>query len=294
MDEILKQLTDNELLSESTRTQIQEHWQKATGAFKKEIRESVEQDVRAELAESWVTEREQLITKLDGFLGESLEKELSELKSDVERFRDHEVAQAQKIVEMRKEMATTLAEEMDQLVSKLDAFLEQRLQAEIDELREDIELARQNEVGNKMFEAFRATYESSFVDSDSVQAKLNIAESKLAKAKQEAIRLRTEKEAMIRESKMQDVLRPLSGSAREQMALILKSVPTEELTESYKRFIGRVLREGTDTTQKPITESARPAEVKTGDTQAQPEQPKPAAQLDESILAMQRMAGIIK
>jgi len=53
----------------------------------------------------------------------------------------------------------------------------------------------------------------------------------------------TEKAQLVREAKMQDVLRPLSGSKREQMSFVLQNVETEKLEEAYGYFIGRILKE---------------------------------------------------
>lgn len=290
MDEILQQLLNNDLLSESTRTQISEQWASSVKQLKKSLREEVETDVRAELAAAWTTEREQLLDTLDKFMAESLEKELTELRADVERFRDHEAEQAAKIVEMRKSMAKTLGAEMEELVENLDRFLSKELKRELTELREDLEIARQNHLGNKIFEAFRSTYETSFVDSKSTQARLNATAVKLRESQAEVQRLQREKEAVLRESKMQEVLQPLSGSAREQMALILKSVPTEQLAESYKRFIGRVLQEGSTqrATQTALSESTT---VKTG---GEPLQPTVVPKQSDALTEMKRIAGIIR
>ena len=290
MDEILQQLLNNDLLSESTRTQITEQWASSVKQLKKTLREEVETDVRAELAAAWTNEREQLLDTLDKFMAESLEKELTELRADVERFRDHEAEQAAKIVEMRKSMAKTLGAEMEELVENLDRFLSKELKRELTELREDLEIARQNHLGNKIFEAFRSTYETSFVDSKSTQARLNATAVKLRESQAEVQRLQREKEAVLRESKMQEVLQPLSGSAREQMALILKSVPTEQLAESYKRFIGRVLQEGSTqrATQTALSESTT---VKTG---GEPLQPSVVPKQSDALTEMKRIAGIIR
>lgn len=293
--EIIQKLLENELLSESTRAEISEHWQAFEATYKQELRESVAAEVRAELAESWVSERDQLVQKLDGFLSEALTTELAELQSDIERFRDHEAAQAAKIVEMRKGMAVQVAEEMDSLVDKLDEFLEQRIAAELAELREDIEIAKQNDFGRKIFEAYETMYTQGFVNEDSVQAKLNLAESKLAAAQKQLKAVESEKASVVRESKMSSVLSPLTGTAREQMSFILKNVPTAKLEESYKTFLPRVLRESTDPAKTTVTESAqKQTALKTGDAATQPAKTTEKPQLSESILLQQRMAGIIK
>lgn len=196
---------------------------------------------------------------------------------------------------MRKGMAVQVAEEMDSLVDKLDEFLEQRIAAELAELREDIEIAKQNDFGRKIFEAYETMYTQGFVNEDSVQAKLNLAESKLAAAQKQLKAVESEKASVVRESKMSSVLSPLTGTAREQMSFILKNVPTAKLEESYKTFLPRVLRESTDPAKTTVTESdQKQTALKTGDAAPQPAKTTEKPQLSESILLQQRMAGIIK
>jgi hypothetical protein len=196
---------------------------------------------------------------------------------------------------MRKGMAVQVAEEMDSLVDKLDEFLEQRIAAELAELREDIEIAKQNDFGRKIFEAYETMYTQGFVNEDSVQAKLNLAESKLAAAQKQLKTVESEKASVVRESKMSSVLSPLTGAAREQMSFILKNVPTAKLEESYKTFLPRVLRESADPAKTTVTESAqKQTALKTGDAATQPAKTTEKPQLSESILLQQRMAGIIK
>lgn len=293
MDEILQKLIDNDLLSESTRAQLSEQIKASVEAFKQTTRNEVQAEVRAELAESWVTERDQLVNKLDTFLSEALSNEIDELKADVERFRDHEAQQAAKIVGMRKKMAHQVAEEMDTLVDKLDTFLESRIKAEFEELREDLDIARQNDFGRKIFEAYKSTFNVNFVDSKSIQQKLNVTESRLREARTRLKQVEAEKSLAIRESKMNQVLSPLSGTARDQMSIILKSVPTEQLEESYKHFIPRVLRESTQAEKTALAESTGTTVVKTGNpvteskTQSQPQSGREA-----EILRMRKLAGL--
>ena len=286
MDEILNKLLQSELLSEETRAELTESVEK----FKQQVREQVAGEVRSELAEQWIAERDELISKVDGFVAEALTKEITELRGDIERFRDLEAEYAEKLVEAKHELAGEVAAELDGLVDKIDAFFEMRLQAEMEELKEDLEVVKQNEFGRKIFEAFAETYGSSYVDEDAVQSKLAIAEAKLAEAEQALAEREEEVAKMVREAKMEQVLSPLTGKKREQMAMVLKNIETSRLEESYKFFIGRVLKEEAATV---VTESAAAPKttVVTGE---------PAATIVESaqgtksfdLASLRRLAGI--
>jgi hypothetical protein len=294
MDEILKKLLESELLSEESKAEISEQWTTSVETFKTQVREDVSNEVRLQLSEQWLTEREELIGKVDAFVAEALTKEIAELKGDIERFRDLEAEFASKLVEEKHKLAGEVASELDQLVDKIDTFFEMRLSAEMEELREDLDVVKQNEFGRRMFEAFVGEYAKSYVDESSVQAKLQVAEGKLSDAEK---RLDEREEAlnkMVRESRMEKILSPLTGKKREQMAMVLRNVDTDRLEESYKFFIGRILKEEEAAPAATLTEGQAEkgkTTVVTGEPTSVNTTAK-AAQLSEQMSHLRRLAGI--
>ena len=257
MDEILNKLLESELLSEETKAEISEQWTESVETFKAQVREEVSGEVRSELASQWISERDELITKVDGFVAEALTNEIDELKGDIERFRDLEAEYAEKLVEEKHKLAGEVAEELDSLVDKIDAFFEMRLSDEVEELKEDLEVVKQNEFGRRIFEAFSNEYSKSYHDEDSIASQLSIAESKLEDAEKRLVELEADKAKALREQKMEKVLSSLNGKKREQMAFVLQNVETHKLEEAYKFFIGRVLKEEVaEQTKETITEDA--------------------------------------
>lgn len=243
MDEILKRLLETELLSEETKLEITAEWEASVATMKEAIRESTILEVRTELSEQWITEREELTDKLDAFVEARLAEELSELKSDIERFRDLEAEYASKLVDEKRSIAEELSVELDTLADKVDSFMEVRINEEMQELKEDLVVARENEFGRKIFEAFVSEFGNSFVDEASLQSKLSITEDKLTDAQARIAEMETKQAKIVRESKMEKILSALTGSKREQMTFILQNVETSKLEEAYKMFIGRVLKE---------------------------------------------------
>jgi ABC-type phosphate transport system auxiliary subunit len=199
--------------------------------------------VRGEIAEQWANERDSLIENVETFVAKKLEEEIEELRHDIERFRDLEAEYAEKIVEEKHAMAETLSEELDQLVDKMDAFFDLRLSEEFKELREDLEVVKQNEFGRKIFEAFATEFNGSYIDEDSIQSKLQAAVAKLDDAQSTIAQLEESQSKMVRESKLEKILAPLQGKKREQMSFVLQNVETSRLEEAYNHFIGRVLKE---------------------------------------------------
>jgi len=254
MNELLQKLLEAEVLSEDTKTELEQ-------AFKTQLDEAITAakdeaaaDVRAELTEQWVKERDTLVEAIDSKVGEFLEEEITELKSDIESFRDLEAEYATKIVEAKASMGDELKSDLTELVEKIDAFLEIRLAAEIEELHEDIMEVRKNEFGRKVFEAFTAEFADNYADDDSAAASLREKTERLTDVEaqlQESERVRNDLERTI---KMESVLEPLAGRQRDIMEAILRKVDTTNLEEGYKTFIGRVLRESEDTT---VSEDAK-------------------------------------
>lgn len=293
MDEILAKLLQSELLSEETKAEISASWTASVESFKTQVREDVTREVQAELISTWNTERDELITKVDTFVAEALTKEITELKGDIERFRDLEAEYATKLVEEKHKLAEEVAKELDGLVDKIDQFFEMRLETEMAELKEDLEIVKQNDLGRQMFEAFVSTYSKHYVDEKSVQNKLVVAEGKLADAEKQLAALEDERNKMIREAKMDQVLSQLTGKKREQMAMVLKNVDTARLEESYKFFIGRIIQEEKPAPAAALTEGTTVVEqttVVTGNAPAAVVQPSPA--VSSTLTEMKRLAGI--
>ena len=161
MDEILQKLLSSELLSEDAKAEISTKWASFVEQYKATVREEVSMEVRAEIAEQWVSERDALIENVESFVAKKLEEEVAELKADIERFRDLEAEYAEKLVEEKHAMAEQLSEELEQLINKMDAFFELRLSEEFEELREDLEVVKQNEFGRRIFEAFATEFSRS-------------------------------------------------------------------------------------------------------------------------------------
>lgn len=294
MDEILKKLLESEFLSEETKAEISQQWTTEVETFKSQIREEVSGEVRLELSEQWIAERDELVEKVDTFVSEALVNEVAELKADIERFRDLEVEMAEKLVEAKHTLAEEVAKELDQLVDKIDAFFEVRLAAELEELQEDIALVKQNEFGKKIYEAFANTFAAAHNDEDSATARLSVAESKLAEVEAQLAKAEQERNTMVREGKLNTLLGNLSGQKREQMEMVLKNVETARLEESYKFFIGRILKESvTAPAAAALNEGTiidKKTTVMTGNEPVEPTAP----QIDEGRARLQRLAGISK
>lgn len=248
MDELLKSILGAEVLTEQSQQQLLEAFQQHLDEQVALAKEDAKQSVTAQLTEQWIIEREALIETIDQKLDEQLEKEFAELRSDIENFRDLEAEYAGKLVEAKASMAEELKSDMAVLLKRIDEFLEDRLTSEFEELREDIEEAKRDRFGRKIMEAFAQEYQHLFVDENATQAKLQESIDQINELKDQAAQLQKANEKLIRESSINSLLSPLSGRQREVMEAILEKTATTKLSETYDKFIGRILTEATNPT----------------------------------------------
>lgn len=261
MDELLKKLLEADILTEETKNSLE-------AAFKSQLSEAVQrveretsEQVRLELTEQWIGERDILIEAVDTKVTQFLGREMQELAEDISRFRDLEAEFAVKLVEAKDQMAVNLQDDMEQLVEKLNTFLEIRLTKEVNELKEDIQEAKKLQFGRELFEGFVSEYRKSFVNEDGIEAELVETRKQLSKVQGQLQEAATQAEASNRSAKMTSLLAPLSGSRREVMESILANVPTAQLDEGYKTFIGRVMKESDDNKTTTKESNAKEAKV---------------------------------
>jgi hypothetical protein len=245
--EILQNLLENEILNEETKTELEEAIQsqisEAVEAAVQEAKAETETNVRAELAEQFVTDKEALVEALDTKAQQFLESELTELKEDVEAFRDLEAEYAEKVVNMKKKLSETAKKDFAQLVNILNEFLEERVEAEFSELKEDIDQVKQLRFGEAIFESFKDTFAKTYFNKDEMDAKAKTVEAELEAARKELNEMKEELSATKREQVLSETLSVLEGRPREVMAAILDKTPTDKIQKVYEQFIGRVLNE---------------------------------------------------
>jgi hypothetical protein len=123
-------------------------------------------------------------------------------------------------------------------------------------LKEDIDAARRNDFGRKLFEAFASEYQTSYLSEKSETAKLlkvidmkELAITEAAKAVTQAhalieskkAEIATLKESQQRKAIMNELLAPLNSEQRDIMGELMESVKTTRLNESFDKYLPAVL-----------------------------------------------------
>lgn len=244
LDDILKKLLESDLLNEDTKAELATQFKSAVDSYLTEERSKLEVEVRSTLTEEFVKARDELAESIYKKIDDAMSAEADELREDINNFRDLEVESAEMIAEEKERLAQRFGEEIDQLVKNLDNFLEVRLDEEISEFKSDLEDVKKLEFGRKIFEAFEQEFRvHRKSDTAKIEQDLGEALDKLSDAEKRLEEIESSRLAESRNAKMDELLSPLGGNAREQMKIILSNVATQKLDEAYKIYIGRVLKE---------------------------------------------------
>jgi uncharacterized protein YukE len=251
------------------------------------------------------SEREKVsenFTKLEAFVVEALAKEISEFATDKQDLVDTKVRLVREAKTKFEDIKNRFIERSAKIVENT---VKNTLSSELHQLREDITVARQNNFGRKLFEAFNSEFQTSYLNSNSETARLLKIVDKTAKELEEARRAVDERGQLVesltrkvkvtqdiaeRSKTMQELLHPLTGDKRAVMESLLESIPTSRLTESFDKYLPAVM-EGKATIKahkQALTESK--AEV-TGNKAPRANVAEDPSSLD-NLIDIRKLAGL--
>jgi hypothetical protein len=290
------------------------------------------QEDRKQLAEAkakFAVAQRQNATLLKTFVGEQLAKEIKELHQDQKAMADKFVALEDFVVEsLAKELAEFYEDKKDLAETKVRLVREGKahvdkvksdfikksatlvsetvskgLKKEITALKEDIDAARQNDFGRKLFEAFANEYSHSYLNEKSETAKLlkvvSAKDKQLAEAKQAAVKAIKLAEAKANEVKMineshnrkeqiNKLIAPLGKDQQGIMMDLLESVQTPKLQAAFDKYLPAVIDGKGPAKQKAVLSEGK--EV-TGNRENN-DIKKADAAFDSNVVDIKRLAGL--
>lgn len=236
--------------------------------------------------------------KLEEFVVDALSKEIAEFnedKQDVAETKVRLIREAKAHFEkVRSKFITKSADAVTSLVEKT-------LKKEISQLKEDIEAARKNDFGRRLFESYQQEYSQSFLNEKSETAKLlkvvEIAKQQAEEAKKTAeesqkiaeakeAEIETLKESAEREKVINDLIKPLNTEQKNIMTNLLESVETGKLQKQFDKYMPTVINGNTPAKKKAINEGT---EI-TGDKQETVS--TSASNFNSNVVDIKRLAGI--
>ena len=191
--------------------------------------------------------------KLEQFVVEALAQEIAEFYQDKQDLAETKV----RLIREGKEQLKKVKEQFVQRAATMvDNVVNESLRTELTALKEDIDSARRNDFGRKLFEAFASEYQTSYLSEKSETAKLlkviDMKEMAIAEAQQEAeeakslveskkAEIAALKEAQERTKIMNQLLAPLNTEQKVIMNELMESVKTSKLVESFDKYLPAVV-----------------------------------------------------
>jgi len=234
---------------------------------------------------------------LEKFVVEALAQEIAEFQTDKQDIAETKV----RLVREGREALAKMKETFIQRAAKLvESTVEQTLTKEIGQLKEDIEVARRNDFGRKMFEAFASEYSTSYLNEKSETAKLlkvinqkdlEVAEAKNAVAQAQQIleskeaEVKALMESSQRQEIMSELLAPLGASQKAIMSELLESVQTSKLRSNFDKYLPAVVAGEAPQKKKALVE----AKEVTGNKETNSVS---SSEIEHNIVDIRRLAGI--
>lgn len=254
-----------------------------TESLQVEIQEFAEE--KAQLAADRVRLNKRMAesaAKFDNFLVSKLAEEIKELRGDrkiqkestqrLEKFvikaLSEEIQEFSKdkqaVVETKVKLVAEAKEKLAQLqanfVAKSAALVKEavaaNLESEMTQLKEDIQIARENNFGRRLFEAFASEFAITHLNENQQIAKLTkaleekeqlIAEARTVAAEKAVLvenkdrEIRIIKESQERQATLNELLKPLNKEKQAVMVQLLENVQTDKMKSAYEKYLPAVL-----------------------------------------------------
>ena len=237
------------------------------------------------------------LQKLEGFIVHALAREIQEFATDK---RDVVETKVRLVREARSKLEGLKSRFIKESAQKMSSAVSRHLKAELNQLQEDIKIARENNFGRRIFEAYASEFGATHLNEKAEVRKLYSALSKKDMQLAEAIKLaqrakvvveskereiRMMNESNERDSTMEMLLAPLNRDKQEVMRNLLESVQTPRLKNAFEKYLPAVLEDRSVKAAKVITESVS---VSTGDKSV------PSSQQEDrsNVFNLKRLAGL--
>ena len=237
------------------------------------------------------------ISKLEKFVVKALAEEITDFAQDKRELVETRV---RLVSEARSKLESLKARFVKESAAKMGSAVTRHLKQELSQLREDIQAARENNFGRKIFEAYAAEFANTHLNENDVIRSLRKTVTEQNQQLQKAANILTEAKAVVkskdheikmiretneRQATMEELLAPLNEEKRQVMQDLLESVQTSRLKNAYEKYLPAVLADRSLKARRVISESVR--EV-TGDKTV------PAAQEREgsNVIELKRLAGL--
>ena len=236
------------------------------------------------------------VAKLESFVVHALAREIREFAQDKQ---DVVETKVRLVREARKQLETLKARFVTESARKMSNAVGNHLKAELGQLQEDIKVARENNFGRRIFEAYAAEFGATHLNEKAEVRKLHDVIARREQQLGEAIKLGAKAKTLVeskereiriiresnqRESAMEELLAPLNQEKASVMRNLLESVQTARLSGAFEKYLPAVLADRSVKASKVITENVS---VATGDKSARVQEEDRS-----NVIDLKRLAGL--
>ena len=236
------------------------------------------------------------VAKLESFVVHALAREIREFAQDKQ---DVVETKVRLVREARKQLETLKARFVTESARKMSNAVGRHLKAELGQLQEDIKVARENNFGRRIFEAYAAEFGATHLNEKAEVRKLHDVIARREQQLGEAIKLGAKAKTLVeskereiriiresnqRESAMEELLAPLNQEKAAVMRNLLESVQTARLSGAFEKYLPAVLADRSVKASKVITENVS---VATGDKSARVQEEDRS-----NVIDLKRLAGL--
>lgn len=281
------------------RVKLKNHMMESAGRFNDFMVKKLAEEVK-ELRSDRVLQKENY-QRLEKFIVRALAEEIREFSQDKQAVVETKV---RLVAEAKAKLESIQRRFIESSAKLVKESVTTKLGAELTQLKEDIQLARENMFGRRIFEAFASEFSLTHLNESKELQKLKkiieqqekqLVES--ATAKTEAQRLVESKEREIRvikenqdrRSVMDELLGTLVKEKQAVMRELLESVQTPKLKTAFEKYLPAVLNSGIQKEEKTVLSESRG--VVTGDKTAKPAAAQETAK-ETNVVELKRLAGL--
>ena len=280
------------------RVRVKNHMLESAGRFNDFMVNKLAEEVR-ELHHDRRAQMENQ-ARLEKFIVRALAEEIKEFSQDKKAVVETKV---RLVAEAKNKLEAIQRRFIEQSARIVKESVTQKLGAELTQLREDIQSARENMFGRRIFEAFASEFSLTHLNENKEIIKLRkeverkdqqIAEAiavkqnaeKLVESKEREIRVI--KESQDRRAVMDELLGTLVKEKQSVMRELLESVQTPKLKTAFEKYLPAVLTTGTKEPAPAVLTESR-SEV-TGDKTAKTQSTLEAR--ETNVVELKRLAGL--
>ena len=237
-------------------------------------------------------------SKLEEFVVDALANEISEFYEDKKDLAETKV---KLVKEAKKHLAKVKENFVQRSAKAVSSTVDKALRSEITQLKEDIDAARKNDFGRKLFEAFANEYQGSYLNEKSETSKIlkvvDVKDKQLSEARAFAVKAKKVVEAQQADKKqliesaqrkeiMHSLVAPLSNQQQEIMKDLLESVQTDRLQSQFDKYLPTVI-------DGEAPEKAKKAKLTEGtEITGNRETVQTSKTVDDNVVDIRRLAGI--